>query len=229
MAHCWNEFVCCPSSGNWAFHPDSKVVLFIFSWRLGWTVNILLPLHHAIVFPTFFCSTLTLRSLTSSMSLRSLISPCWVLFSSVSSDICWLFLERRDSFSSRRRRRASTCAYKQFKVSDDWSNVFISQIWVSCDNYHRIEWVRVNSSCTSVCKIAALCSLAVSDSLSTSTCCLLSENWLLRVSSLVLKANSSLSLRLRSCLACSIWVTHTRHEERGRSRRKKVRVCVYNV
>lgn len=57
---------------------------------------------------------------------------------------------------------------------------------------------------TSVCNMAALCSLAVSDSFRTSTCCLLSENWLVRVSSLVLKANSSLSFRLRSCFACSI-------------------------
>lgn len=81
--------------------------------------------------------------------------------------------------------------------------------------YSRQYWC--NSACTSVCNIAALCSFAASDSFSTSTCCLLSENWLVRVSSLVLKANSSLSLRLRSCFACSICSIRKRKKKRKKS------------
>lgn len=58
--------------------------------------------------PTFFCSTLIFRSLTSNMSLRSWISPLSVLFSSDMSWICLLFLFSRVSFSSRRNLSAST-------------------------------------------------------------------------------------------------------------------------
>lgn len=57
---------------------------------------------------------------------------------------------------------------------------------------------------TSVWSMAALCSLAVSDSLSTSMCCLQSEFWLLRVSSLVCKARSSDSFFESSCFSWSI-------------------------
>lgn len=85
--------------------------------------------------------------------------------------------------------------------------------------YSRKCWS--NRACTSVCNIAALCSLAASDSFSTSTCCLLSENWLVRVSSLVLKANSSLSFRLRSCFACSIC-------SKKRRKKKKMSQVLYN-
>lgn len=57
---------------------------------------------------------------------------------------------------------------------------------------------------TSVWRMAALCSLAVSDSLSTSMCCLQSEFWLLRVSSFVCKARSSDSFFESSCFSWSI-------------------------
>lgn len=57
---------------------------------------------------------------------------------------------------------------------------------------------------TSVWSMAALCSLAVRDSLSTSICCLQSEFWLLRVSSLVCKARSSDSFFESSCFSWSI-------------------------
>lgn len=57
---------------------------------------------------------------------------------------------------------------------------------------------------TSVWSMAALCSLAVRDSLSTSMCCLQSEFWLLRVSSLVCKARSSDSFFESSCFSWSI-------------------------
>lgn len=60
---------------------------------------------------------------------------------------------------------------------------------------------------TSVWRMAALCSLAVSDSLSTSMCCLQSEFWLLRVSSFVCKARSSDSFLESSCFSWSIWKT----------------------
>lgn len=53
--------------------------------------------------------------------------------------------------------------------------------------------------------MAARCSLAVRDSLRTSICCLLSENWLVSVSSLVCKPSSSLSFLERSCFTCSIY------------------------
>ncbi len=62
-------------------------------------------------------------------------------------------------------------------------------------------------STTSVCRIAARCSLAVRDSLSTSICCLLSENWLVRVSSLVCSPRSWVSFLERSCLTWSIYIT----------------------
>lgn len=58
---------------------------------------------------------------------------------------------------------------------------------------------------TSVCRMAALCSLAVRDSFSTSMCCLLSENWFVRVSSLVCKASSSVSFLDNSCFTWPIW------------------------
>lgn len=57
---------------------------------------------------TFFWRTLTLRSFTSNMSLRSWISPAWVPFSSAISWICFVFLFSIVSFSSRRNRKAST-------------------------------------------------------------------------------------------------------------------------
>lgn len=62
---------------------------------------------------------------------------------------------------------------------------------------------------TSVCRMAARCSLAVRDSLSTSTCCLLSENWLVSVSSLVCRPKSSVSFRDRSCFTWSICARQT--------------------
>lgn len=58
---------------------------------------------------------------------------------------------------------------------------------------------------TSVCRMAARCSLAVRDSLSTSICCLQSEFWLLRVSSFVCRANSSDSFFDNSCFSWSIY------------------------
>ena len=57
---------------------------------------------------TFFWRTLTFRSFTSSMSLRSWISPACVPFSSAMSWICFVFLFSMVSFSSKRNRRAST-------------------------------------------------------------------------------------------------------------------------
>lgn len=62
---------------------------------------------------------------------------------------------------------------------------------------------------TSVCRMAARCSLAVRDSLSTSMCCLQSEFWLLRVSSFVCRANSSDSFLDNSCFSWSIY-THSK-------------------
>lgn len=53
--------------------------------------------------------------------------------------------------------------------------------------------------------MAARCSLAVRDSLSTSMCCLQSEFWLLSVSSFVCRANSSDSFFDNSCLSWSIY------------------------
>ena len=53
--------------------------------------------------------------------------------------------------------------------------------------------------------MAALCSLAVRDSFRTSICCLLSENWFVRVSSFVCKASNSVSLRDSSCFTWPIW------------------------
>ncbi|TNN84311.1 hypothetical protein EYF80_005304 [Liparis tanakae] len=50
--------------------------------------------------------------------------------------------------------------------------------------------------------MAARCSLAVSDSFSTSICCLQSEFWLLTVSSLVCRASSSDSFFDNSCFNC---------------------------
>lgn len=59
--------------------------------------------------------------------------------------------------------------------------------------------------------MAARCSLAVRDSLSTSICCLQSEFWLLRVSSFVCRASSSDSFFDNSCFSWSIYrcVTNT--------------------
>lgn len=54
--------------------------------------------------------------------------------------------------------------------------------------------------------MAARCSLAVRDSLSTSICCLQSEFWLLRVSSFVCRANSSDSFLDNSCFSWSIYM-----------------------
>lgn len=62
---------------------------------------------------------------------------------------------------------------------------------------------------TSVCRMAARCSLAVRDSLSTSMCCLLSENWLVSVSSLVCRPKSSVSFRDKSCFTWSICARQT--------------------
>lgn len=70
---------------------------------------------------------------------------------------------------------------------------------------------------TSVWRMAALCSLAVSDSLSTSMCCLQSEFWLLRVSSFVCKARSSDSFFESSCFSWSICETTKLQEIRSRS------------
>lgn len=58
---------------------------------------------------------------------------------------------------------------------------------------------------TSVCRMAALCSFAVRDSLSTSICCLLSENWFVRVSNFVCKASNSVSFRDSSCFTWPIY------------------------
>lgn len=58
---------------------------------------------------------------------------------------------------------------------------------------------------TSVCRMAARCSLAVRDSFSTSICCLQSEFWLLRVSSFVCRASSSDSFFDNSCFSWSIY------------------------
>lgn len=68
---------------------------------------------------------------------------------------------------------------------------------------------------TSVWRMAALCSLAVSDSLSTSMCCLQSEFWLLRVSSFVCKARSSDSFFESSCFSWSICETTILQEIRS--------------
>lgn len=57
---------------------------------------------------------------------------------------------------------------------------------------------------TSVWRMAARCSLAVRDSLSTSICCLQSEFWLLSVSSFVCRASSSDSFFDNSCFSWSI-------------------------
>ncbi len=62
--------------------------------------------------------------------------------------------------------------------------------------------------------MAARCSLAVRDSLSTSICCLQSEFWLLRVSSLVCRASSSDSFFDNSCFSWSIY----RHVKQTTSR-----------
>lgn len=62
--------------------------------------------------------------------------------------------------------------------------------------------------------MAARCSLAVRDSLRTSMCCLLSENWLVSVSSLVCKPSSSVSFLERSCFTCSIWKRQRRRAKR---------------
>lgn len=72
---------------------------------------------------------------------------------------------------------------------------------------HRHLFVQTNDELfiTSVCRMAARCSLAVRDSLSTSICCLQSEFWLLSVSSFVCRANSSDSFFDNSCLSWSIY------------------------
>lgn len=75
----------------------------------------------------------------------------------------------------------------------------------------------VKQCLTSVWRMAALCSLAVSDSLSTSMCCLQSEFWLLRVSSFVCKARSSDSFFESSCFSWSICETTTLQDIRSRS------------
>lgn len=74
---------------------------------------------------------------------------------------------------------------------------------------------------TSVCRMAARCSLAVRDSLSTSMCCLQSEFWLLRVSNFVCRASSSDSFFDNSCLSWSIyrWILN----------RGKVQVITYTT
>ena len=67
---------------------------------------------------------------------------------------------------------------------------------------------------TSVCSVLARCSLAVSDSFSTSMCCLQSEFWLVSVSSLVCRACISDSFLFSSCFCWSIWQSHTyRHTQ----------------
>lgn len=82
-----------------------------------------------------------------------------------------------------------------------------------------VQYVQHNSPCdadnshetilTSVCRMAARCSLAVRDSLRTSMCCLLSENWLVSVSSFVCRPKSSVSFLDRSCFTWSIWTRET--------------------
>lgn len=69
-----------------------------------------------------------------------------------------------------------------------------------CVNVHTL---------TSVWSVLARCSLALSDSFSTSMCCLQSEFWLVSVSSLVCSACISDSFLFSSCFSCSIWQSHT--------------------
>lgn len=57
---------------------------------------------------TFFWRTLIFLSFTSNISFISRISPARVPFSSVRSCSCFVFLLRKDSFSSSRNLRAST-------------------------------------------------------------------------------------------------------------------------
>lgn len=90
---------------------------------------------------------------------------------------------------------------------------------------------------TSVCRMAARCSLAVRDSLSTSICCLQSEFWLLRVSSFVCRASSSDSFFDNSCFSWSICkhmkqTRHTNHHNAAvccRCMSACVSMCVYRV
>lgn len=76
---------------------------------------------------------------------------------------------------------------------------------------------------TSVCRMAARCSLAVRDSLSTSICCLQSEFWLFRVSSFVCRANSSDSFFDNSCFSWSIY-RHTTWNDKYSQSHKQHRV-----
>lgn len=83
-------------------------------------------------------------------------------------------------------------------------------IWLS------VPALQSPSQClTSVWRMAALCSLAVSDSLSTSMCCLQSEFWLLRVSSFVCKARSSDSFLESSCFSWSICKKRRRRQSQN--------------
>lgn len=78
-----------------------------------------------------------------------------------------------------------------------------------CVNVHTL---------TSVWSVLARCSLALSDSFSTSMCCLQSEFWLVSVSSLVCSACISDSFLFSSCFSCSIWQSrkHThKHTNKG--------------
>lgn len=71
---------------------------------------------------------------------------------------------------------------------------------------------------TSVCRMAALCSLAVKDSFSTSMCCLLSENWFVSVSSFVCRAKSSVSFLESSCFTWPIY-----RKKRNAVRKKEIK------
>lgn len=69
---------------------------------------------------------------------------------------------------------------------------------------HGLSSLEIQGPFTSVCRMAALCSLAVRDSFSTSMCCLLSENWFVSVSSFVCRARSSVSFLDSSCFTWPI-------------------------
>lgn len=86
----------------------SNIFLCVYSHFLTCNQVIHTLIHTSCLILTFFCRTLIFLSLTSNMSFMSLISPARVPFSSVRSCSCLVFLFRKDSFSSKRRRRAST-------------------------------------------------------------------------------------------------------------------------
>lgn len=91
-----------------------------------------------------------------------------------------------------------------------WNSVFlyIHPLSSTCNILYVCMFVGVYTL-TSVCSVLARCSLALSDSFSTSMCCLQSEFWLVSVSSLVCRACISDSFLFSSCFSCSIWQSHT--------------------